>query len=212
MVLSEDLSLEEKLDNLVKSFMVEHSIESDLNSAINYAKDGNVVELENSVKDIYASMTKIEFKEDYSIIKEKIEDLLLRTRYSCYQNCVMNKILAFKKGNKQLDLPRKISVKEITKKEITNDENLTNEESLAINFLYGLQIKLNSASLAKTITTAMKYTEEKNDAIRLYPRIVQIIGTAKKCSKILGLEREMSPIISAIEKKYDPKYFQAKTR
>jgi hypothetical protein len=191
----------------MKKFIADCSIEDSLNSAITSAKEGNIAKLESFVEGIYASINKIESEENYSAIKEKVEDILLKTRYLCYQNCVMNKILAFKNDKKEVELPKKTSVKKLN-----IDENLTKEENLAVNFLYDLKIKVNSASLAKTITQAIKYTEEKKGPIQLYPRIVQIIETAKECSKILGLEREMSPIISTIEKKYELKYFQAKTR
>ncbi len=207
MALCNDLNLEGKLASLMKKFRVDCSIEDGLNSVITSAKEGNIAKLESFVEGIYASINKMDSEENYSAIKEKVEDILLNTRYLCYQNCVMNKILAFKNDKKEVELPRKIRVKKLN-----NDEDLTKEDNLAVNFLYDLQIKVNSVSLAKAISQAIRYTKEKNDAIQLYPRIVQIIETAKECSKILGLEREMSPVITAIKKKYELKYFQAKTR
>lgn len=207
MALCNDLNLEGKLASLMKKFRVDCSIEDGLNSVITSAKEGNIAKLESFVEGIYASINKMDSEENYSAIKEKVEDILLNTRYLCYQNCVMNKILAFKNDKKEVELPRKIRVKKLN-----NDEDLTKEDNLAVNFLYDLQIKVNSVSLAKAISQAIRYAKEKNDAIQLYPRIVQIIETAKECSKILGLEREMSPVITAIKKKYELKYFQAKTR
>lgn len=207
MALCEDLNLEGKLASLMKKFRVDCSIEDGLNSVITSVKEGNIAKLESFAEGIYASINKMDSEENYSAIKEKVEDILLNTRYLCYQNCVMNKILAFKNDKKEVELPRKIRVKKLN-----NDEDLTKEDNLTVNFLYDLQIKVNSVSLAKAISQAIKYTEEKNDAIQLYPRIIQIIETAKECSKILGLEREMSPVITAIKKKYELKYFQAKTR
>ena len=195
MALCEDLNLEGKLASLMKKFRVDCSIEDGLNSVITSAKEGNIAKLESFAEGIYASINKMDSEENYSAIKEKVEDLLLNTRYLCYQNCVMNKILAFKNDKKEVELPRKIRVKKLN-----NDEDLTKEDNLTVNFLYDLQIKVNSVSLAKAISQAIKYTEEKNDAIQLYPRIIQIIETAKECSKILGLEREMSPVITAIKK------------
>jgi len=195
MALCEDLNLEGKLASLMKKFRVDCSIEDGLNSVITSAKEGNIAKLESFAEGIYASINKMDSEENYSAIKEKVEDILLNTRYLCYQNCVMNKILAFKNDKKEVELPRKIRVKKLN-----NDEDLTKEDNLAVNFLYDLQIKVNSVSLAKAISQAIKYTEEKNDAIQLYPRIIQIIETAKECSKILGLEREMSPVITAIKK------------
>ena len=195
MALCEDLNLEGKLASLMKKFRVDCSIEDGLNSVITSVKEGNIAKLESFAEGIYASINKMDSEENYSAIKEKVEDILLNTRYLCYQNCVMNKILAFKNDKKEVELPRKIRVKKLN-----NDEDLTKEDNLAVNFLYDLQIKVNSVSLAKAISQAIKYTEEKNDAIQLYPRIIQIIETAKECSKILGLEREMSPVITAIKK------------